>query len=199
MIVSEATYETTEPTVDSQIVKLRNSNADILMNFSIGKFTAQSIRKVHELGWDALHFVPYTAASSQAVLKGAGFDKAKGIISSAFYKSSADPKWSNDAEYLAWQAWMKKYYPSGDISDDYNVGAYVSGQLLEQVLLMAGDDLSRENIIRIATGLQHVRVPMLLPGIDFNSNSRDYALIKELKLVRFDGEGWITLEHLSSE
>ena len=199
MIVSQATYETTEPTVDSQIVKLKSSNADILMNFSIGKFTAQSIRKVRELGWDVLHFVPYTSASSQAVLKGAGFENAKGIISSAFYKSSADPKWTNDAEYLAWQTWMKKYYPSGDISDDYNVGAYVSAQLLEQVLLKAGDDLSRENIMRVATGLQHMRVPMLLPGIEVNSSPSDYALVRGLSLVRFEGERWTTLEPLAAE
>jgi branched-chain amino acid transport system substrate-binding protein len=194
MIVAQATYEVSEPTIASQIVTLNSSKADVLMNFTLGKYTAQTIKKVQELGWKPVQFVPYVVSSVKVLAPGADPKIAAGIITTAFAKSASDPAWKDDPEFREWLAWMKEYYPAGDATDDLNVFAYVSAELLAHVLADAKDDLSRENIMRLSANLQHVRVPMLLPGIEFNSSNSDYAIIRKLELLQFNGSQWTKLD-----
>ena len=194
MIVSQATYEVTEPTISSQIVTLKASNADLLMNFTLGKFTAQAIKKIQELDWKPTQFVPYVLSSAKVLAPGGDPEIASGIITTGFAKSASDPSWKDDAEFRDWLAWMKEYYPAGDVTDDLNVFAYISAGLLAHVLSECGNDLSRENVIRAASNLKNVRVPMLLPGISFNTSGSDYSLIQTLQLFQFSGREWKRLE-----
>jgi len=193
MIVAQATYEITEPTISSQMVTLKASNADVLMNFSLGKFTAQAIQKTRELDWKPVHFVPYAVSSPKVLAPGGSSRELAGLISTGFAKSPSDPAWADDPEYADFVAWMKKYYPGGDPTDDLNVLAYVSAGLLTHVLTAAGDDLSRDNILRVASNLRNVRVPMLLPGTAANTSPTDYHVFEGLQLLRFDGTRWSRL------
>lgn len=193
MIVAQATYEVTEPMISSQIVNLRASNADVLMNFSLGKFTAQAIQRVRELGWKPIQFVPYAVSSPKVLSQGGSPGELAGLISTGFAKTPSDPAWADDPEYKDYLAWMGKYYAAGDPADDLNVLAYVSAGLLARVLDLAGDDLSRENIIRIASNLKEVRVPMLLPGVSANTTPENYKIFEGLQLLKFDGKRWSRL------
>lgn len=191
MIVAEASYESTDPTVDSQIATLQGSGADTLFSFASPKFASQSIRKSFDIGWKPLHFVVYSSISVHAVLQPAGLDKAVGVISSTFVKDPTDPQWKNDGATREWQAWMKKYFPDGDRADIYNVYAYANAQLLVRVLQQCGDDLTRENVMKQAASLSNVELPMLLPGIRINTSATDYDPVKQLQLMRFDGKEWV--------
>lgn len=195
MIVAQATYELSEPTIASQIVTLKDSNADVLLNLTLGKFAAQAVQRVQELGWTPIQFIPYLISSPKVFLLGGDAKKAAGIITTAFAKTAADPTLKDDPEYREWLAWMTKYYPAGDVTDDLNVYAYIQAELLAHVLSIAGNDLSRDNVMRIATNLQHVRVPMMLPGIEVNTSSTDHSLMKDLQLLRFDGTQWQKIGH----
>jgi hypothetical protein len=179
MIVAQATYEVTEPMISSQIETLRASNADVLMNFSLGKFTAQAIQRARELGWKPLQFVPYAVSSPKVLSQGGSPGELAGLISTGLAKTPSDPAWADDPEYKDYLAWIGKYYAGGDPTDDLNVLAYVSAGLLTHVLSAAGDDLSRENIIRIASNLRDVRVPMLLPGITANTSPTKLSNIQK--------------------
>ncbi|HVY06847.1 MAG TPA: ABC transporter substrate-binding protein [Burkholderiales bacterium] len=191
MIVAEASYESTDPSVDSQIVTLKDSGADTFFSFTSPKFTAQAIRKASDIGWKPLYFIPYSASSVAAVLQPAGLQKSTGIISSAFVKDPSDPQWKNDAATREWMAWMKKYFPDGDTADIFNVYAYTNAQLLVQVLKQCGDDLSRANIMKQAANLKNLELPMLLPGIRINTSASDFDPVKQLQLMRFDGAEWV--------
>jgi branched-chain amino acid transport system substrate-binding protein len=184
-------YEVTDPTIDSQIVSLKSSGADLFFNITIPKFAAQAIRKAAEIGWKPVHFLNNVSASVATVLKPAGFDNAKGLISSAFIKDPTDPTWKNDAGYKEWVAFMDKYYPQGDKADGFNVYAYSVSQTLMQVLKQCGDDLTRENVMKQAASLHDLSLPMLLPGITVNTSPTDFYPLQQLQLMRFNGERWI--------
>jgi ABC-type branched-subunit amino acid transport system substrate-binding protein len=196
MIVATASYEVTDPTVDSQIVSLQASGADTFFNFSTPKFAAQAIRKAYDIGWRPLEFVPYPASSVGAVLTPAGPEKAVGIITGGFVKDPADPRWKSDPAFQEWLAWMKKYYPEGDVTDQLNVWGYLTAQVMVRILTQCGDDLTRENLMRQATGVKNLELPMYLPGIKLNTNPTDYQLIKQMQLMRFDGKKWVLFGEL---
>jgi branched-chain amino acid transport system substrate-binding protein len=191
MIIAEVGYESTDPTVDSQIATLKSSGADTLFSFASPKFAAQSVRRSYDIGWKPLHFVVYTSSSVKAVLQPAGQEKAVGLISSTFVKDPTDPRWKDDSAIKKWQAWMKTYYSSGDTAEIYNVYAYINAQLLVHVLKLCGDDLTRENIMKQAANLKDVDLPMLLPGVRIDTSTTDYEPIKQLQLMRFDGKEWV--------
>jgi branched-chain amino acid transport system substrate-binding protein len=191
MIVAEAAYESTDPSVDSQIATLKSSGADTLFSFASPKFAAQSIRRAYDIGWRPLHFVVYTSISVRAVLQPAGMEKAVGLMSSTFVKDPTDPQWKDDAAVKQWQAWMKAYYPDGDTLEIYNVYAYINAQLLVHILKQCGDDLTRENVMKQAGHLKNLELPLLLPGIRVNTSAADYDPIEQLQLMRFDGKQWV--------
>jgi ABC-type branched-subunit amino acid transport system substrate-binding protein len=188
MIIASESYEVTEPTVDSHVVSLRASGANILISMSAPKAAAQAIKKVAELGWKPTYFQSSSSASISAVLRPAGLDNARGLISAAFMKGSSDPTWKDDPEMLRWRAFMDKYYPDGDRESGNNVAGYVAAQVLVQVLQQCGDELTRENVMRQAAHLSDFRAEMLLPGITINTSPTDYYPIEQLQLIKFDGE-----------
>ncbi len=190
MIVAEVPYETTDPTIDSQIVKLRASGADILFNVATPKFAAQAIRKVAELGWTPVHIVNNVSASVGAVLKPAGLDISKGILSTQYFKDVTDPAWKDDAGLKAWSAFMDAYYPDGDHTDAFTAFGYLVAQTLVQVLKQCGDDLTRENVMKQAANLKDLKLDMLLPGITVNTSPTDFYPVKQLQMIRFDGVHW---------
>ncbi len=191
MIVAEASFEVTDPTVDSQIVTLKASGADTLFIFSSAKPAAQAIRKVWDVGWHPLQFVGNPAASVGTVMKPAGLEKSVGIISGAFLKDPTDSHWQNDQGLKEWLDFMKQYYPEGDRTDLYNVYAYATAQTLVQVLKQCGDDLTRENLMRQAANLKNLELPILIPGIRINTGPNDYSPIEQMQLQRFDGKQWV--------
>ena len=191
MIVAEASYESTDPTVDSQIVTLKGSGADTLFSFASPKFAAQSIRRAHDIGWKPLHFIVYTSSSVKAVLQPAGLEKAVGLLSSSFVKDPTDPQWRNDTATREWRTWMETYFTGGDLSEIYNVYAYTNAQLLVHVLKLCADDLTRDNVMKQAGNLKNLELPMLLPGIRVNTSATDYDPIEQLQLMRFDGKEWV--------
>ncbi len=190
MIVAEASYEVSDPTVDPQVVQLQGSGADVFINITTPKFGAQAIRKVADIGWKAEHVLSTVSNSVGAVLKPAGLDKAKGILSTAYYKDPTDPKWQNDKDFKDWVAFMDKYYPDGDKSNSFTVYAYVAAQLMVQVLKQAGDDLTRANVMHQAANLHGLELGMLLPGITVNTSPTDFRPVKQMQMERFDGELW---------
>jgi len=188
MIIANESYEVSEPTIDAHIVALKASGADIMISMSAPKAAAQAIRKVAELGWKPAYFQSSSSSSITAVLKPAGLENARGLISAAFIKGPTDPAWKDDPELKTWLAFMDKYYPSGDKTAGNNVAGYVAAQVLIQVLRQCGDDLTRENIMRQAANLRDFRAEMLLPGITINTSLSDYHPIEQLQLIKFDGE-----------
>lgn len=191
MIVSEQTYEVTEPTIDSQIVNLKNSGADVLFNVTTPKFAAQAIRKVADIGWKPVHFLNNVSNSVGSVLQPAGLEASKDIISSFYLKDPDDPQWKDDPGRKEWLTWMERYYPEGNVHDQFNVYGYTVAQTLIYVLKQAGDDLTRENIMRQAANIKDLELPMLLPGIKINTSPTDYYPIEQLQLGKFNGERWV--------
>ena len=189
-IVATASYEVTDPNVDSQIITLQSSGADTLLTAATPKFAAMSIRKTYDIGWRPLHFLDQIASAINAVLRPAGIEKSIGVLSSAYMKDATDPRWKDDPAYHAWRAWMEKYNPRADPADIYNVYGYNVAMAVVQVLRQCGNDLSRENIMRQATNLHDVALPMLQPGITLSTGPADYEPVKQLRLVRFDGQTW---------
>ena len=194
MIVAEVSYETSDPTIDSQLVTLKSAGADTLFTFANPKAAAQAIRKVGDMSWKPLHFINYSVASVETVLKPAGLDKSIGIISAQYTKDPSDPQWNDDVETKRYFAWMKKYYPEGDPADLYNVSGYNYAHAIVHVLEQCGDELTRENVMKQAASLKSVELPMLLPGIALSTSPADYAPIKRIYLRRFDGKRWTALE-----
>jgi branched-chain amino acid transport system substrate-binding protein len=190
MIVKEVTYEPTDPTIDSQIVTLQSSGADLFYDVTIPKFAAQAIRKVHDLGWKPVHLLNSVSNSVGSVLTPAGLDASKDIITVEYGKDPTDPKWKDDQGYRDWLAWMDKYYPGGDKNDAFNVFGYNQAATMVQVLKQCGDDLTRENVMRQAANLHDFAPPMLLPGIAINTSPTDFYPIKQEQLAKFNGKTW---------
>jgi len=190
MIVATKTYETTDPTVDSQIVSLQGSGADTLLTAAVPKFAAQAIRKVFDIGWKPTHFLTNVSVSVGAVMKPAGLEKGVGIISAGYLKDPTDPQWMNTPEYKEWLDWMKKYNSAGNVTDLNNVYGYSVGQTMVAVLKASGDNLTRENLMKQAASLHDLKLPMLLPGIVVSTSEIDFAPIKQMQLMKFDGTTW---------
>jgi branched-chain amino acid transport system substrate-binding protein len=190
MIVKEVSYETSDPTVDSQVVQLQSSGADVFFNVSIPKFAAQAIRKAYDIGWKPVQFLNNVSSSVGSVLTPAGLDKSLGIITTQYGKDPTDPKWVNDPGMNKWREFMKKYYPEGSLVQAENVYGYGVAQVLEQVLKQAGDNLTRENIMRQAASLKNFATDVGLPGITINTSPTDFAPIQQMQMARFDGKTW---------
>ena len=191
MIIAEASYEVTDPTVDSQIISLKASGADTFVNVSTAKFSAQAIRKVHDIGWRPLHILNNVSSSVGAVLKPAGLEKSIGLITANALKDPSDPQWKDFQDVQEYKSWMKKYYPKGDISDINNVAGYSVAWGTVKVLEQCGDDLSRANVMKQMASLKDVEAPMMLPGIKWNTSADDFYLIESAQLMRFDGKQWV--------
>jgi branched-chain amino acid transport system substrate-binding protein len=192
MIVKEASFEVTDPTVSSQIIDMQGSGADVFFNFASVKVASQAIGKAYDIGWHPLQFLPSISSFIGIVLRPAGLDKSLGVVTANFVKDPADPMWRDDPDVAAWNAWMDKYLPDGDRTNMINVNAWIFGAIMVQVLTQCGDDLSRDNILRQASNLHGFRAPMMLPGITVDTSPRDRRVIKQLQLERFDGTRWVT-------
>jgi ABC-type branched-subunit amino acid transport system substrate-binding protein len=190
MIIADKSYEVSDPSIDSQIVALHDSGADIFFSWAAPKGSAQAIRKVGELGWKPKFFLANTATSIASVLKPAGLEFSKGIISTAYVKDPTDPIWKDDPGMNKWRAFMDKWYPEGDKGNSNNTYAYVESQALIQVLKQCGDNLTRENVMKQAANLKDFTSDMLLPGITINTSLDDYNPIEQMQLMRFTGESW---------
>ena len=191
MIVAEASYETSDPTVDSQIVTLKASGADTLLIFATPKFAAQAIRKTYDTGWRPLQFINNVSSSIAAVLQPAGLEKSVGLIVGYYLKDPLDPQWKNDPGVKAFLDWMKKYNPEADPADNNVYYGYSAAQTLVQVLNQCGDDLTRENVMRQAANLKDLALPLLLPGIKINTSPTDFYPVDQIQLARFDGKRWV--------
>ena len=190
-IVAELTYEVTDPTVDSQILKLKSSNADVFFHMATPKFAAMGIRKAHDIGWKPLQYLVNVSASVGSVLTPAGLDKSVGIISTQYLKDPTDKAWENDPAMVKWTAFMKKYYPEGSLTDASNLYGYAVAQTLVQTLKQCGDNLTRENVMRQAANLKDLELDVALPGIKINTSPTDFAPIESEQLIRFDGKQWV--------
>jgi ABC-type branched-subunit amino acid transport system substrate-binding protein len=190
MIVTEESYETTEPTVDNHIVKLKSTGADIFVDITTPKFAAQAIKKVAEIEWKPLHILNNVGASVGSVMKPAGFDNSQGIISAAYLKDVSDPQWNNDPGMKQFLDFLAKDFPEGNKLDASVVVGYGVAQTLVQVLKQCGDNLTRENVMKQAANLRDFRTEVLLPGIKINTSLTNFAPISQLQLMKFEGEQW---------
>ena len=190
MIAVEAAYETTDPTVDSQVIGMKVAGCDVFVNTGIPKFAAQAIKKAAEIEWKPLHVISSVGNSVGASLKPAGLENAKDLITDFYLKDPTDAQWKDDPGYKDWVAFMDQYYPEGDKTDAGNVIGPCFAQTLLQVLKQCGDELTRENVMKQAANLHDFRVPMLLPGISINTSPTDFAPIKQMQMAKFDGERW---------
>jgi len=190
MIVAEESYETTEPTIDSHIVKLKSTGADVFMNITTPKFAAQAIKKNAEIGWKPLHFLNNVSASVGSVIKPAGMENAQDIISSNYLKDPTDPQWKTDAGMIAWNEFLDKYYPEANRADASVMYGYTVTQGLVHVLKACGDNLTRENIMKQAAGIKDLELGGLLPGVKVNTSATDFAPISQLQLMKFKGDTW---------
>ena len=190
MIVGETSYELSDPTIDSQIVKLKSLGADLLYDASTPKFAAQAIKKVADLGWKPIHILDINASPVSATLKPAGLEISKDIISTNYGKDPGDPQWKDDAGLKAYFAFMDKYYPEGDKLNTVNIYGYSTAELLVHILRQCGDDLTRENIMRQATSLKNYTGSLALPGMSAHTSPTDYRINKQMQMMKFDGERW---------
>ncbi|RTE90358.1 MULTISPECIES: ABC transporter substrate-binding protein [Bradyrhizobium] len=190
MIVIEDSYEVSEPTIDSHIVRLKATGADVFINITTPKFAAQAIKKNAELGWKPLHFLNNVSANIGSVIKPAGFEAAQDIISSAYFKDPTDPQWKNDAAMKAWNEFLDKYYPEANRADGAVMYGFIVSQGMVQVLKACGDNLSRENVMKQAASLRDFEPVGLLPGVKVNTSASDFAPISQLQLQRLKGETW---------
>jgi branched-chain amino acid transport system substrate-binding protein len=190
MVVAEASYEVADPTIDSQILKLRDAGADLLFSASTPKQAAQAIKKNFEIGWKPVHILDINATSVGAVMKPAGLEASKGVISTNYGKDPLDPQWKEDAGMKRYFAMMEKYYPEGDKDSSFNSYGYSTAQLLVHVLKQCGDDLTRENVMKQATNLKNVVLDLSLPGIVGNTTPDDYRVNKQMQMMKFNGERW---------
>jgi ABC-type branched-subunit amino acid transport system substrate-binding protein len=190
MIIADKSYEVSDPSIDSQIVALHDSGADIFFSWAAPKGSAQAIRKVGELGWKPKFFLANTATSIASVLKPAGLDYSKNIISTAYLKDPTDPTWDKDPAVIAWRAFMDKYYPEGDKANANNLYGYVQAEAMVQVLKQCGDTLTRDNVMKQAASLKNFHTDLMLPGIMVNTSADDYFPIEQMQLMRFNGQAW---------
>jgi len=190
MIVAEESYETTEPTIDSHIVNLKASGADVFFDVAIPKFAAQAIKKAAEIEWKPTHFLNNVSSSITSAIKPAGFDNAQGIISSAWSKDPTDPQWKDDPEIKAWNAFLDKYWPDAPRTDANVVYGYAVAQTMVHVLKQCGNNLTRENVMKQAASMHNLTVAGLLPGVKINTSPSDFAPVSQLQLMRLKGESW---------
>jgi branched-chain amino acid transport system substrate-binding protein len=190
VIAKLVTYEVTDPTVESQIIQLKDSGANVFFNVATPKFAAQAIRKAADIGWKPAQYMTNVSASVTSVMKPAGFDNGQGIITAAYLKDPTDKRWEDDAEMKTWRAWMDKYMPGANQGDANYVYAYSVSFLMQQTLAKCGDTLTHENVMKQAANFQKLRVPMLLPGITVSTSPTDYYPIQAVQLQRFKGETW---------
>jgi len=189
-IVAEVPYETTDPTIDSQMVALKNSGADIFFNVTTPKFAAQAIKKAAEMNWKPLHLLNNVSSPVGSVLKPAGLENARGILTTLYGKDPTDPSWNDDPAFKEWVAFMDKYFPDGDKTNSNTVYGYSVSQTLVQVLKQCGNDLNRDNVMKQAANLKDLALGMLLPGVVINTSPTDFAPIKQQQLARFNGVMW---------
>jgi branched-chain amino acid transport system substrate-binding protein len=190
MIVAEASYEVSDPTIDSQILKLKSAGTDLFFSASTPKFAAQAIKKNFELDWHPVHILDINATSVGATMQPAGLEASKGVISVNYGKDPLDPTWKDDAGMKKYFEFMAKYYPEGDKNSNFNTYGYSTSQMLVQVLKQCGDDLTRENVMKQATSLKNVVLDLALPGIVGNTSPTDYRVNKQLQMMKFNGERW---------
>jgi branched-chain amino acid transport system substrate-binding protein len=190
MIVAEESYETTQPTIDSHIVKLKSTNADVFVNITTPKFAAQAIKKMAEIEWKPAHFLNSVSASIGSVMKPAGFENGQGIISSQYLKDTSDPEWKNNAGMKEFDEFLAKYFPEGNRIDAFVMYGYTVTQTLVHVLKASGDDLTRANVMKQAASIKDLELGGMLPGIKINTSATDFAPISAVQLVRFKGEAW---------
>src|SRR5467141_4061040 len=190
MIVAETSYEMTDPTIDSQIVQMKTVGADLVFDASTPKFAAQAIKKIADLGWKPVHILDINATSVGAVMKPAGLENSKDVISVNYGKDPLDPTWKDDAGMKKYFAFMAKYFPEGDKDSSFNTYGYSTTQLLIEVLRRCGDDLTRENVMKQATSLKDVQLDLSLPGIVGSTSPTDYRVNKQLQMMKFNGERW---------
>ncbi|QLH73115.1 ABC transporter substrate-binding protein [Rhodopseudomonas palustris] len=188
--VTASMYEVTDPTIDSQIVSLKASGADALIIAATPKFAAQAIRKTFEIGWKPMRFLSNVSVWMSSVMEPAGVDAGVGIISTAYVKDPLDPAWANDPGVKDWRAYMQKYIPDGDLRDSNYVNGYNNGMVVEHVLKAAGNDLSRDNIMKQALSIKELELPMLLPGIKVQTAADDHLPIEQVQFMRFTGKQW---------
>jgi branched-chain amino acid transport system substrate-binding protein len=189
-VVKHVTYETTDPTVDSQIIQLKDSGANVFFNITIPKFAAQAIRKAADLGWKPTHYLNNVSSSVASTLKPAGLENSQGIITALYLMDPTDKQWDNHADMKAWSAWMDKWMPGANKSDGSYVYAYTVSHLMEATLKKCGDNLTRENVMKQAASHQKLRLPLLLPGITVNTSPTDFYPVQAVQLARFKGETW---------
>ena len=191
LIVSEVSYEVTDPTIDSQIVQLKGSDADVFFNITTPKFAAMAIRKAYDIGWHPVQYLNNVSISVGSVLTPAGLDKSVGLLSISYYKDPTDKQWESDPAIKEWTAFMKKYYPDGSLTDSLNVYGYAAAQTLVQVLQQAGDNLTRANVMKQAANLKDLQLPVVLPGVKINTSPTDFYPFESMQLQRFDGKQWV--------
>ncbi len=190
MIFKEASYETAEPTVDSQVATLQGSGADVFVIVAVSKFAAQAIRKSYDLGWNAARYLFYGSQSLVGTLKPAGLDKSKGLITTITGKDVNDPRWKDDAGVKEWRAFTDKYMSPTEFADANAAEGFGAAATIVQVLKQCGGDLSRGNIMKQAANLKDLEMPLLLPGIKINTSPTNYSPIRQMQLARFNGESW---------
>jgi len=191
MLVARETYETTDPTVDSQIVKLKASGADVFIHGSGPKFAAQGMKKIAELGWKPTQYVWQVSSSIGGVLAPAGIENTLGLITSAFFKDPSDPQWKDDKAMLEYQEWFKKYMPGSDPTDGFYIQGYINAQTMAHVIKQAGNNLTRENIMKQAANINDLKLSLLLPGVNVQTSPTDFYPIERMQLARFDGKAWV--------
>ena len=189
MIVAELTYEVTDPTIDSQMVSLKASGADVFFNVTTPKFAAQAIKKAAEIGWKPLHLLNSVSSAAGAVMVPAGAENGIGVVTTGYLKDPTDPQWANSKEFKDWLGWMKKYHPQGNLQDNLNVYGYTVAQTLVQTLKQAGNELTRANVMKQAASLD-MTSPMLLPGIRIKTGPDDFFPIEQEQMMRWDGKTW---------
>ena len=190
MIIAEESYETSEPSIDGHIVKLKSSGADVFYSITTPKFAAQAIKKVAELDWHPLQLVVNVSSSVGGVIKPAGYENAQGILSANYAKDGSDPQWDNDPGMKKFVEFLKQYHPEGNKIDNSVLYGYGAAQTLVKVLQMCGDDLTRANVMKQAASLKNFAPDTLLPGITINTSATDFAPIEQLQMMRFQGEQW---------
>ena len=190
LVVARASYEVSDPTVDSQILTLQGSGADTFINITTPKFAAQAIRKAWDSGWKPLHIVNNVGASTGSVLVPAGLDKSVGLLTLQYYKDPNDPQWKDDPAMLEWRAFMGRHYREGDPKDATNLYAYLTAQTMVHVLKGCGNELTRENLMKQAANIKNLKLPLLLTGMSLNTTPNDYFLVKQGQLGRFTGVQW---------
>ena len=190
LIVAETPYEVSQPTVDSEVISLKSSGANVFFIICTPKFAAQAVKKSHEIGWEATRFLNNVSISVGGVLTPAGLQASEGLISAGYQMESGDPQWADHPDMKDWRAFMNQYYPQGDQNSSFTTFGYAVGKTMEHVLQQAGPDADPEAILKAATSMDHVRIPILLPGIEMTTSETDHAPIEAMQLMRFNGESW---------